>query len=58
MLEHPEVLAEQFTALIERGMRAAAEGVQVARKPRVRRTVTDLSKRRRVAKARRGGKSA
>ena len=58
MLEHPEVLAEQFTALIERGMRAATEGVAVSRKPRVRRTVTDLAKRRRVAKARRGGKSA
>lgn len=58
MLEHPEVLAEQFTALIERGMRAATEGVAVARKPRVRRTVTDLARRRRVAKARRGGKSA
>ena len=27
MLEHPEVLNEQFAALIERGMRAAAEGV-------------------------------
>ena len=58
MLEHPEVLTEQFTALIERGMRAATEGVRVSGKPRVRRTVTDLAKRRRVAKARRGGKSA
>jgi pimeloyl-ACP methyl ester carboxylesterase len=54
MLEHPEVLNEQFVALIERGMRAAAEGIAVERKPRVRRTVTDLAKRRRVAKARRG----
>jgi pimeloyl-ACP methyl ester carboxylesterase len=58
MLEHPEVLNEQFSALIERGMRAAADGVPVARKPRVRRTVTDLAKRRRVAKARRGGNRA
>ncbi|SDP35982.1 Pimeloyl-ACP methyl ester carboxylesterase [Pedococcus dokdonensis] len=54
MLEHPEVLNEQFEALIDRGMRAAAEGVKVARKPRVRRTVTDLAKRRKVARARRG----
>ena len=58
MLEHPEVLNEQFSALIERGMRAAADGVPVARKPRVRRTVTDLAKRRRVANARRGGNRA
>jgi pimeloyl-ACP methyl ester carboxylesterase len=55
MLEHPEVLGEQLGALIERGMRAAAEGLRVERKPRVRRTVTDLAKRRRVARARRGG---
>jgi pimeloyl-ACP methyl ester carboxylesterase len=55
MLEHPEVLNEQFEGLIDRGMRAAAEGVKVARKPRVRRTVTDLAKRRKVARARRGG---
>ena len=39
-------------------MRAAAEGIEVARKPRVRRTVTDLAKRRLVAKARRGQTSA
>ena len=57
MLEHPEVLSTSSSpALIDRGMRAAAEGVEVARKPRVRRTVTDLAKRRRVAKARRGGR--
>ncbi len=58
MLEHPDVLNEQFASLIERGMRAAAEGIEVARKPRVRRTVTDMTKRRRVAKARRGQSSA
>ena len=58
MLEHPEVLNEQFAGLIERGTRAAAEGIEVARKPRVRRTLTDLAKRRRVAKARRGQSSA
>jgi pimeloyl-ACP methyl ester carboxylesterase len=58
MLEHPEVLNEQFAGLIERGTRAAAEGIEVARKPRVLRTVTDLAKRRRVVKARRGQSSA
>ena len=52
MLEHPEVLNEQFESLVERGMRAADEGVAVTRKPRVRRTVTDLAKRRQVARAR------
>ena len=56
MLEHPDVLDEQLLALVERGMRAAQEGVAVARKPRVRRTVTDVAKRRRVAKARRGAR--
>ncbi|GAB3449815.1 alpha/beta hydrolase [Phycicoccus ginsengisoli] len=53
MLEHPEVLNEQLLALIERGMRAAREGVHVERKPRVRRTLTDLAKKRKVAEARR-----
>ncbi|HEV7173128.1 alpha/beta hydrolase [Pedococcus sp.] len=56
MLEHPDVLNEQLLALVERGMRAAQEGVAVALKPRVRRTITDVAKRRRVAKARRGGR--
>ncbi len=54
MLEHPDVLNEQFRALVDRAMRAAAEGAAVSSKPRVRRTVTDLAKRRRVARARRG----
>ncbi|MDR6862525.1 alpha/beta hydrolase [Phycicoccus sp. 3266] len=53
MLEHPEVLDEQFLSLIERGMRAAEAGVPVESKPRVRRTLTDLAKKRRVADARR-----
>ena len=56
MLEHPDVLSEQLLALIERGGRAAAEGLAMDRKPRVRRTVTDIAKRRRVAKARRGSR--
>jgi len=51
MLEHPEVLTEQLLELAERGMRAVAEGVAVDRKPRVRRTVTDIAKQRRVARA-------
>ena len=56
MLEHPDVLSEQLLALIDRGRRAAAEGLAMDRKPRVRRTVTDIAKRRRVAKARRGSR--
>ena len=56
MLEHAEVLDEQFAELIERGMRAAAAGAPRTRKPRVRRTMTDLAKRRRVAKARQAGR--
>ena len=54
MLEHPEVVTEQFLELVERGMRAQAEGVHVERKPRVRRKMTDVAKRRRVAQARKG----
>jgi pimeloyl-ACP methyl ester carboxylesterase len=52
MLEHPDVVDEQLEALIERGMRAHAAGVAVERKPRVRMLLTDMAKRRRVAKAR------
>jgi pimeloyl-ACP methyl ester carboxylesterase len=52
MLEHPDVVNEQLLSLVERAERAAAEGIAVSRKPRVRRTVTDLAKRREVAKAR------
>ena len=48
MLEHPDVVSEQLLALIERARRAGAEHVDVTRKPRVRRTVTDLAKQRRV----------
>ena len=52
MLEHPEVITGLFLSLVERGLRAAEEGIHIERKPRVRRTLTDLAKRRRVAKAR------
>ena len=58
MLEHPEVISEQLLSVIERGLRAAEEGIHVERKPRVRRTVTDLAKRRRVARARRKDRDA
>ncbi|HEY3535016.1 MAG TPA: alpha/beta hydrolase [Pedococcus sp.] len=58
MLEHPAVVTEQLLELVERGQRAAAAGVAVERKPRVRRTVTDLAKRRQVARTRRGRRSA
>jgi len=58
MLEHPDVVNEQLLELVERGLRATAQGIAVEGKPRVRRTVTDLAKRRRVARQRRSGKSA
>jgi pimeloyl-ACP methyl ester carboxylesterase len=58
MLEHPDVVDEQLLELVERGMRAASAGVKVERKPRVRRTVTDLAKRRRVARPRKARRSA
>jgi pimeloyl-ACP methyl ester carboxylesterase len=58
MLEHPEVVNEQLLALAERGMRAVDQHVAVDSKPRVRRTVTDLSKNRRVARTRRGVRRA
>ena len=55
MLEHPELINEQLLELVERGMRASAEDTDTGSKPRVRRTVTDLQKRRRVARTRRRG---
>ncbi len=58
MLEHPEVLNEQLLLLIERAKRAAEDGVGAETRPRVRRTVTDLAKRQRVARARRRGRHA
>lgn len=51
MLEHPTVVTEQLQELVERAMRGA-ERVDSDPKPRVRRQVTDLSKRRQVATAR------
>ncbi len=51
MLEHGDVVSEQLLALIARAQRAAAAHIDLRSKPRVRRLVTDLAKRRRVEKA-------
>jgi pimeloyl-ACP methyl ester carboxylesterase len=51
MLEHADVVSEQLLALIVRAQRAAAAHIDQRRKPRVRRTITDLTNRRRVEKA-------
>jgi len=51
MLEHPDVVSEQLLALIVRAQRAAAAEIDQRDKPRMRRTITDLAKRRRVEKA-------
>jgi pimeloyl-ACP methyl ester carboxylesterase len=48
MLEHGDVVSEQLLALIGRAERAAAIHLDQRDKPRVRRTITDLAKRRRV----------
>ena len=54
MLEHPDTVSEQLLALIERGLRARSDGQARAGRPGVRRTVTDLTKQRRVAGLRAG----
>jgi len=48
MLEHGDVVSEQLLALIGRAERAAAAHLDLSDKPRVRRTITDLAKRRRL----------
>ena len=48
MLEHGEVVSEQLLALIKRAQRAAVVHLDPRDKPRVRRTITDLAKIRRV----------
>jgi pimeloyl-ACP methyl ester carboxylesterase len=48
MLEHGDVVSEQLLALIGRAERAAAAHLDQRDKPRIRRTITDLAKRRRV----------
>ena len=52
MLEHPQLVTQQLLMLISRAQRAVTEGVPVSSKPRVRRTIQDISKKRRVARAR------
>ncbi len=51
MLEHGDVVSEQLISLIERAERAAAAQIDPRGKPRVRRMITDLAKKRRVEKA-------
>jgi pimeloyl-ACP methyl ester carboxylesterase len=51
MLEHGDVVSEQLLSMIERAQRAAATHIDQRSKPRVRRMVTDLAKRRQVKKA-------
>ncbi len=51
MLEHGDVVSDQLLSLIVRAQRAAAAHIDQRAKPRVRRTITDLAKRRRVLKA-------
>jgi len=57
MLEHGDVVSEQLLSLIGRAERAAAIHLDPRDKPRVRRTITDLAKRRRL-KALTGRRSA
>lgn len=51
MIEHPEVVTGQILALIDRAEIAAAAGVVVRDKPRVRRMVIDIAKGRLVRRA-------
>lgn len=51
MLEHPDLVNQQLLMVAERGVRAERGHVAVSRKPRVRRTITDLRRRRQVARA-------
>ena len=55
MLEHPEVITGQVLALLHRAEVDAAEALSVVDKPRVRRTIIDIAKGRRVKKIRAGG---
>ena len=48
MLEHGDVVSEQILAMIGRAEHAAAAHLDQHDKPRIRRTITDLAKRRRV----------
>ncbi len=48
MLEHADIVSEQLLALIGRAERAADADLDQHARPRIRRTITDLAKRRRV----------
>jgi pimeloyl-ACP methyl ester carboxylesterase len=48
MLEHGDVVSEQLLALIARAERDEAAHLDLRGRPRIRRTITDLAKRRRV----------
>ncbi|WP_404384658.1 alpha/beta hydrolase [Knoellia locipacati] len=54
MLEHPEIITGQVLALLHRAEVDAAEAVSVSAKPRVRRTIIDIAKGRRIRKVRAG----
>ena len=64
MLEHPDLVTDQLLGLVSRATRAAAAEAEGAARaagsspgrPRVRRTLTDLAKRRRVEQAERVSK--
>lgn len=53
-LEHPDLVNQQLLMLIDRALAARAGAVGVARKPRVRRVITDVARRRQVARAKSG----
>jgi pimeloyl-ACP methyl ester carboxylesterase len=48
MLEHGDIVSEQLLAMIGRAERAASAHLDPRDRPRIRRTITDLAKRRRV----------
>ena len=58
MLEHGDVVSNQLLALIGRAERAAAVHLDQRAKPRVRRTITDLAKRRQLKALQGRGRSA
>ena len=53
-LEHPDLVNQQLLMLIDSALAARAGAVRVARKPRVRRVITDIARRRQVARAKSG----
>ena len=51
MLEHGDVVSEQLLSLVGRAERADAAHIDPRSKPRVRRLITDLAKKRRIERA-------